>query len=113
MTPRAAPAVLEFDESALDGSGHGMGPVIGSQLRQNMRDVVLDGFLRYQQPGGDLFIAVAGRYQPQNLDFAVAEVVFGGMVGQFRGNLRGMRFCPRCTARMISRSSVFTRPFKR
>ena len=38
--------VLEFNKSALDSDGHGMGPVIGSQLRQDVGDVVLDGFLR-------------------------------------------------------------------
>jgi hypothetical protein len=56
-------AVPEFDVSALDSGGHGMGAVIGAQLREDMRDVVLDGFLRDEKLGGDLSIAVAGRDQ--------------------------------------------------
>src|SRR5271157_3427713 len=69
-------AVPEFDESALDSDGHGMGAVIGSQLRQDVRDVVLDGFLRNRKLSGDLSISVAGRNQPQHADLARAEVVF-------------------------------------
>jgi hypothetical protein len=56
-------AVREFDVAPLDSDGNGMGAVIGSQLRQDVRDVVLDGFLREGKLGGNLSIAVAGRDQ--------------------------------------------------
>src|SRR5271165_4095664 len=87
-------AVPKFDVSALDSDGHGVGAVIGSQLRQDVGDVVLDSFLRNRKLSGDLSIAVAGRNQPQYVDLALAQVVFGGMVGQFGGNLRGDAFLP-------------------
>src|SRR5690348_13531220 len=69
---RPSLAVLEFDESPLYSYRHSMGPVIGSQLRQDVRDVILDSFLCDSKPGGDLSIAVAGRYQAQNFDLARA-----------------------------------------
>ena len=43
---------LEFDESPLDRYRHRMSPVIGAQLRQNMRHVVLGGFLGDRKPIG-------------------------------------------------------------
>src|ERR1039458_9406241 len=87
-------AVPEFDVSALDSDGYGMGPIIGSQLRQDVRDVVLDGFFRNRKLNGDLSISVAGRNQPQYVHLAGAEVVFGGMLGQFSGDLRRDAFLP-------------------
>ena len=65
VCPRPGFAVLEleFDESALDPDRHSVRPVIGSQLRQDVRDVVFDGFLRDRKLSGDLSIAIAGRDQ--------------------------------------------------
>ena len=54
-------ALVEFDESALDRYGHCMSAVIGSELGQDVRHVVLDRFLCNRKLAGDLSITIAGR----------------------------------------------------
>src|SRR5215471_18566582 len=85
---------LKFDESALDRYGYSVGPVIGPQLRQDVRDVVFYCFLGDGQGGSNVSITVAGRDQSQDFDLAWAQFVFGCMVGQFGGNLRRDPFLP-------------------
>ena len=106
-------AIAEFDVSALDPDGRGMGAVIGSQLRQDVRDVVLDGFLRNRKLSGDLSIAIAHSNQPQHVDLAGAQFDIGGVVGQFGGNLRRDPFLPAMHGTNDLQGSMFTRPFNR
>src|SRR5580658_4636979 len=71
-----------------------MGSVVGAKLRENARNVALDGVLRNAKPAGDLLVRIAGRDQTEHIDLPKAQLVVPGMVSQFGGEFRGDSLLP-------------------
>lgn len=57
-------ASIELDNAALQANGHRVGSIVGSKLRQNVRNTALDGRLADRKYIGNLFVPIARRYQP-------------------------------------------------
>src|SRR6185503_7393367 len=61
------------DDPALQANRHGMRPIVGGQLRQDVLDVPLDRVFRKRKPIGDELIGVPSRNQPQDLYLASGQ----------------------------------------
>jgi hypothetical protein len=85
---------LQVDDPALQPDRDRMRPVVRPELRKDSRDVAFHGLLGYRQPGGDFFIRVPPCDQPENLQFARAQMFFPGMLSQFRRYLRRNSLLP-------------------
>src|SRR6516165_1069245 len=82
---------LEIDDAAPQSNHDRVGPVAGSELRQNFADLSLDGLFAQTEPSGDLFVGFTLGNQAQHADLRRSERVVGGMLGELIGGLRGKR----------------------
>ena len=82
---------LNLKETAPDGDRHGMGPVVGMQLLDDILDVEINCRLRNPQSIGNLLVAIALLNQSQHFEFPTCKVFFAEMLGEasrrFRCNL--------------------------
>ena len=74
--------LLQFDNSPAQPDRHGMGAVVGFQLREDIRHVPFDGVLGQLKLCRDLLVGVAGRDQPQDLNLALRQLVLAAMFSQ-------------------------------
>ena len=84
LRPSGAPAYAQI--ACAHGLEHGARAVAHAELREDVRDVVLDGSLGDVEGARDLAVAVAAGHQAQDLDLPVGEPVGGSSRGsRFRG----------------------------
>lgn len=56
-------ARIQLDDAALQTNGDGVGPIVGTELRQNISNAALDGRFADRKLIGNLFISIASRNQ--------------------------------------------------
>ena len=85
-------AELQVDNSALQRQGHRVGAVVGAELGQNIRHVTFDRGFADRELTGDSLVGITRGNQPQDLEFARAERIIGGVFGELSGDIgRGPR----------------------
>jgi len=81
MTPGQAGAnlysqSLQLNDSSTDGNCNRLGAITGAQLFHDVFDVNLDRFLSYEEPVGDVTIAVPFRDVLKDFDLTRSQSVF-------------------------------------
>ena len=72
--PAACPRLGSIDEQAKSARpGCCFGAVVRTELREDVRDVLLDGVKRDEQFLGNVVVRLADRQQPQDLDLPLAQ----------------------------------------
>jgi hypothetical protein len=56
-------ARIQVDDAALQTNGYGVGPIVGTKLRQNISNAALDGRFADRKLIGNLFVPIASRNQ--------------------------------------------------
>jgi hypothetical protein len=57
-------ARIQLDDAALQTNGYGVGPIVGTKLRQNISNAALDGRFADRKLSGNLFISIASSNKP-------------------------------------------------
>src|SRR5262249_20948495 len=67
---------------------HGVGAIVGPELRDDAFQMRFGGLFRDRQLRADVFVGVAGGDEPQDLDFPLRKGIFAKMGSELRRHFR-------------------------
>ena len=98
----------KLDNAALHADCDGVCPIVRTEFRQDVLDASLDGLLGDGELMANLLVGVPASNQSQDVYFRFGQSIVSGMFREFVQIAGDIVFLPAWTARIVSKSSLFT-----